>query len=175
MSANPKSIGQRMAAGSALMVCAKVLTRGLHFLATIIIARVLVPEDFGIIALAIALQAIIQTFGQLGFHLALIRDQNATRVHYDSVWTFGLIRGALTAALFVVIAPYMAQWFDEPRLQSVIFAFAGITLIRPMENVGIVDFRKHLRFSKDFAFQLYIQIPNFLATVLLARYDLSQQ
>ncbi len=120
MSVNPASIGHRVAAGSALMVGAKVLTRGLHFLGTIIIARVLVPEDFGIIALAIALQAIIQTFGQVGFHLALIRDQNATRIHYDSVWTFGLIRGAATAALFIVIAPYVADWFDEPRLQSVI-------------------------------------------------------
>ena len=150
------------------MVCAKVVTRGLHFLGTIIIARVLVPEDFGIVALALAFQAIVQTFGQIGIHLALIRDQDATRVHYDTVWTFGLIRGAATAALFVVIAPYVAEWFDEPRLQSVIVVFAGITLIRPIENVGIVDFRKHLQFSKEFAFQFYIQIPNFLATISLA-------
>ena len=150
------------------MVCAKVLTRGLHFIGTIIIARVLVPDDFGIVALAIALQAIVMTFSQVGIHLALIRDQNSKRIHYDSVWTFGLVRGAAMAALFAVIAPYAAEWFDEPRLRSVIFVFAGLSLIRPIENIGIVDFRKHMQFSKDIAFQFYTQTPNFIVTVTLA-------
>src|SRR3546814_318618 len=86
------SLNRRIARGAAWMVGLHFVSRCIGFVSTIVLARMLVPADFGLVAIAMALVASVAVFGEFGFELALIQNQKAERSHYDTAWTLGLLR-----------------------------------------------------------------------------------
>ena len=87
------NLNRRMAAGALWMVGLRFALRGLGLISTLILARLLVPEDFGLVALATTIATLLEICGQFSFDLALIRDPKAGREHYDTVWTLNVNRG----------------------------------------------------------------------------------
>ena len=98
MSETEPDVGRRTAIGAAWTVALRFSVRGIGLVSTVILARLLVPGDFGLVGLAMMLQGILEIMGRFGFDLALIRDRDAGRKHYDTTWTLTLIRNGLVAA-----------------------------------------------------------------------------
>lgn len=161
-------IGRKMARGAAWMVLFKMAERSLGLISTIILARLLFPADFGLVAMATALAAVLELLGAFSFDVALIRDASAKRDQYDTAWTFNVLAGVGCASLLALIAPWAAEFYSEPRLQFVIYALALASLIQGFENVGVVAFRKELEFHKEFRFLLGKKLVAFIVTVSLA-------
>ena len=145
-----RKIGHHMARGAVWMVLMRLVIRGTGLINMVIMARLLVPEDFGLIAMASIFIGAIETFSEFSFDVALIKDQKAGRKHYDTAWTLSIIRGLAAALILVAIAGPAAAAFDEPRLQMIVVVLATSPLILGFQNIGVVDFRKTLNFRKDF-------------------------
>lgn len=162
------SIGNKVAGGAIWMVAMKFIERFIGLISTLILARLLMPEDFGVVAMAMAVFAFVEIAGQFGFDIALIREQNATRAQYDSAWTISVLYGAIGAIVLAGIAGPVALFFNDPRLEPVIYVLAAAAFIQGFENIGTVDFRKNLTFGKDFKFNFYKKIVSFIVTIALA-------
>ena len=157
-----------MAAGAAWLVLFKLTERGIGFVSTLILARVLVPEDFGLVAMATSILAALELLGAFSFDMALIQNQHAVRHHYDTAWTFAVLFGILKAGALCVLAFPVANFFGEGRLPPLVFALAAYTLIEGFDNVGIVAFQKDLELHKEFRFGLLKKLVGFAVTVSLA-------
>ena len=162
------NLGSKVFGGASWMVGFRFAQRGLGLISTVILARLLVPEDFGLVAMAMVIYAILELMGAFGFDLALIRDQKAERKHYDTAWTCNLIYFSFSAAVLALCGPLIADFFDDPRLAPVAYALALAALLRGFENIGIVAFRKELQFQKEFKFQVFRKLVAFVVTVSLA-------
>lgn len=160
--------GQSIAVGAALMIALKLIERLIGIISTIILARLLIPEDFGIVAMAMAVLAILELAGQFGFDHAIIRQQNPPRAHLDTAWTLTVCHGLLSGALLVALATPISIFFDEPRLQNIVYLLAVIAALQGFENIGIILFRKEMQFNKDFKFFLAKKLITFFCTVTLA-------
>jgi O-antigen/teichoic acid export membrane protein len=86
-----------MAKGAAWMIALRFSIRGIGVVSMIVLARLLVPADFGLVAIATALSGALAAMSEFGFQVALIQNQTADRRHYDTAWTLGLIRGFVVA------------------------------------------------------------------------------
>lgn len=150
------------------MVAMRWSVRGIGFLSTIILARLLAPEDFGIVAMAMVVVGLLQVVMWTGVDLALIRDANATREHYDTAWTIRLIQALFLAALLLIVAPFTETYFHEPRTVGVIQALALSAFFGSVENIGTVAFRKELDFAKDFRYGVYKKLISFVIVVISA-------
>ena len=95
----------------------------------------------------------------------LIRERDAARSHYDTVWTLSIILGLFKCAVVWLAAPLVAAYFEEPRVELVVQVLAFGPLIIGFSNVGTVDFRKHLRFEKDFVLNIPPKIISFFLGV----------
>lgn len=146
----------------------RFVQRGIGLVSTVILARLLVPEDFGIVAMAMAVYALIEMIGEFGFDLALIHKQQADRRHYDTAWTFNVLYRSLSAVALAAAAPAIASAFSEPRLEDVILVLAVAAFAQGLENIGIVAFRKDLRFNMEFYFRVAKKLIAFVVTVTLA-------
>lgn len=147
-------VKQRMAAGAGWMIALRLSVNFLGFLSTLVLARLLVPGDFGLVALGTSVMAAVELLTSFRFDVSLIQNQSATRAEYDSAWTLNLLMGA-ALALFLCAAAYpAARFFSEPRLTGVIFVLAACALFDGAQNIGIVNFRKDLEFHREFAFTL---------------------
>lgn len=162
------SLGARVARGSFWTVGMQLAIRLLGIVSVLILARLLVPEDFGIVAKAAMLQGILELLTTFGLDSALISDQKATRAHYNTVWTLNVLRGFGIAGILAASAYPAAVFFNEPKLDTVIYCYAGVTALRGFVNVGIVDFRKLLTFNRDFTFNVLVKVSSFVATIAFA-------
>jgi O-antigen/teichoic acid export membrane protein len=163
-----EEISRKMAKGAAWMIVARMSDRLIGLVSTVILARVLVPEDFGLIAMAMSIIAALELLGAFSFDLALIQNPNAKRRHYDTVWTFSAIFGATYAVMLVLLASPAAQFYNEPRLAAVMEWLALGTLVGGFTNVGVVAFRKEMQFDKEFKYILSRKLVSFIVTVTLA-------
>ncbi len=160
--------GRQIAKGAAWMVLFKFTERGLGLISTIFLARLLVPADFGVVAMAMTVIAVLELMGAFSFDLALIQNTNAGRDHYDTAWTFNLLFAAVSALLMIALALPMTNFFNEPRLESVMYWLALGMAIQGFENIGVVAFRKDMRFDKEFKFLMGKKLAGFIVTVPLA-------
>src|SRR5262249_44868705 len=95
--------------------------RGLSLLRTVILARLLGPEAFGILAAGIVTMEVGVQVTTFGMREAIIQRRELDRDHYDAAWTFELVRTALVAAVLVLAAPFIAvHMFAEPRAANII-------------------------------------------------------
>lgn len=157
-----------MARGAAWMVALQSADRALGFISIIVLARLLVPADFGLVALGMAVVGGLAAFSEFGFDLALIQNQNAERRHYDTAWTLTLLRGFLLAGILIAIAEPNAALMGDDRLVELGYVLALIPFIESFINIGIVDFRKELQFRKEFLYRLTSRLGGVVVTVSLA-------
>ncbi|SEO97951.1 lipopolysaccharide biosynthesis protein [Aquisalimonas asiatica] len=157
-----------MTSGAFWMVLVRFLERNVGLISTLILARLLVPEDFGLVAMAMVFFQFLKLFAQFGLQNALIRFQDADRSYYDTAWTLILLMKSGVALALVLSAPFIAAFFDEPRVQPIIYVLAGMALIEGTKNVAIVDLMKKFQFRRYFAYSLSKKVAAFTVTVSVA-------
>lgn len=162
------SISQEMAKGTGWMVAARLSVQGIGLLSTIILARLLLPSDFGLVALATTFSVALQSISEFSFDVVLIQNQRATREDYDTAWTLSVCRNLLLAVFLVIGAKWLADIFADQRLETVIYWLALGTAVDGLQNIGITDFRKDLAFHRDLIFSVLGKLGGFVVTVPLA-------
>jgi O-antigen/teichoic acid export membrane protein len=140
----------------------------LGLVSVIVLARLLVPEDFGVVAKAAMIASFLELITTFGLEAALIHNQRAVAAHYDTVWTIHVIRGLVIAVVLAILARPAAEFFREPALSTILWFYGLAALLNGLENVGVVDFRKNLTFNKDFRYSLYRKLAGFIVTVTVA-------
>lgn len=158
----------KMAQGALWMVLFKLVERSLGLISTLILARLLVPADFGIVAMALSFVFMAELLTAFGFDVALIQNQSATEAHYNSAWTGNLLLGALITLLMLAAALPIAHFYQRPELTWVVAALAFGPLLSGAENIGVVAFRKELDFRREFRFQISRKLIGFCVVVPLA-------
>jgi O-antigen/teichoic acid export membrane protein len=122
--------------------------KGLVFITTIILARLLPPEDFGLMALALIAVNYLSKLNDFGIGSAMIYRQEDTEQTANVAFCLSLIMGsALTVAVFVS-APLIAAFFNEPRLTPIARVISVIFLISGIGSIHDVRLRKELDFRR---------------------------
>jgi O-antigen/teichoic acid export membrane protein len=153
----------KTARGSAWMIAMRITVNLLGVSSMVILARLLTPEDFGLVALAGSVYVFLSLFGQFGFDIALIQHQSPDRSHYDTAWTSNILVGSLVAIGMIAVAKPAASLYQDPRIEHVVYAFALLSLAKGFENIGVINFRKNLAFRGDF---LYFVVPKISSVII---------
>lgn len=167
-SAPLKDLRGAVTRGVAWMVLARWVVKGLGLVSTVVLARLLMSEDFGLIAMAMIIVGLTQMLFSLGVDTALIQNPNADESHYNTAWTIRLIQNGLVAVVVFATAPLAEMYYSEPRVVQVLQALAISVAISGFSNIGTVAFRKELQFSREFKFQLIGKLVSVIPTIGLA-------
>ena len=164
----PVSVGRKTAVGASWMIAWRMFSRGLGMVSTLVLARILVPADFGLIAMATMIAGVIEGFSALGLDDALVRHHDPEKPLYDTAFSIQMIRCCANALLILASAQAATEWFEEPRLYPILLILAGLTAVSGLENIGIVDFRRQMRFDREFQLLFLPRIAGFVVTVACA-------
>ena len=157
-----------IAQGTLLVVGMRWTDRAIGLLSTIILARLLVPEDFGVVAMATMAIGLAAVFLDLGVNIALIQNPNATQAHYNAAFTLRVIQTACLALLMWFGAPLAADYFNDARVIPVLRWLALGIVIGGFENIGVVTFQKEMRFGQEFKFAFLRRLMAFVTVVTAA-------
>jgi O-antigen/teichoic acid export membrane protein len=150
------------------MVAFKFLDRGIGLCSTVVLARLLAPSDFGLIAMASMLIAALQLLFFFSFDVHLIQKADAGRAEFDTVWTCNVLFGMVVAAALAALAHFMAGFYHEPRLETVIYTLALGCAVAGFANIGPVMFRREMRFDREFKFMFGKRMAPVLVTIPVA-------
>jgi O-antigen/teichoic acid export membrane protein len=120
----------------------------IYFARLLILARLLAPEAFGLLAVAMIAVSVLMSLSDLGIVPALVQRTGATPDEHDAAWTIGLLRAATVAAALTAAAPLIAQLFDQPGATRIIQVLALRPLIDAMASIGIVQLTRTFRFRE---------------------------
>ncbi len=140
--------------GGTWLLLTRLLHSVLQFIRTVILARLLVPHDFGLFSVAILALFLVQQFSNLGFTSALIQKKGNIAPYLNTVWTINIIKGAAIALLLFLTAPLLGTFFESVEAISVIRAMALIVVLQSLSNVAVVYFDKELTYKKYLFFTI---------------------
>jgi lipopolysaccharide exporter len=160
----------RLMQGAGLMVAMRWAMRVLGIVNVGILARILTPEDFGLIAMSMVVAGLIEGFLNAGLDRAVLQRGHGTPDFYDTAWTIRLCQILLIAAAIAAVAGPAARYYDEPRVEMILWIISLATAIGAFESLGIVLLRQQLRFKREAAFQVCAQLIGVLATIALTLY-----
>jgi O-antigen/teichoic acid export membrane protein len=137
-------------AGNALLWKAAQLgtSKVVYLLGTLILGRLLTPNDFGLVAIATVAITTVMTATETGMTNALVQATTREREHYDVAWTIGLLRGTLVCAVLCIAAPYVAELFGDPRATSLVRMMAFLPLLNSINSPRMTDLMRELKFSR---------------------------
>lgn len=162
------SLSKKVVRGGVWVFSLRIINRGLGFVRTIILARLLAPSDFGILGIAMLTIAFMETFSQPGFQAALVQKKENVVSYLDTAWTVSAFRGMILFLILFFSAPPVASFFNTPQAALVIKVIAVSTLISGLSNVGIIFFQKELEFNKQFIYELSATLVDLTVAVILA-------
>lgn len=163
-----RQLGRQLAFGSLWMLAMRWSIKVIGLVSTLVLARLLTPDDFGLVAKAMVLVGVIECLNDSGQRLAIIRMERPTQEHYNSAWTIQVLLGFAAGLLIFLCAPLTAGYFDSADAVLVAQALALRPVITGFENIGTVDFRRNLNFGSEFRYGVITKVASFCVTMALA-------
>lgn len=125
-------------------------SKGVVLIATAILARLLTPVDFGVVAVATVIVAFLTVLQSLGLGSALIQRRGDIERASNVVFTLNLILGVALTAVVFVIAPWVADYFREPEAVPLLRALGFTFTIEALGTVHLVRLHRELQFGRAF-------------------------
>lgn len=128
----------------------KTLAQLISIAVSIVLARLLMPEAYGVIALVMAFVTIADTFVRGGFGASLIQKKNADALDFSTIFYFGIFMGIVFYIALFFIAPLIAGFYEKPELTAVIRVVSLGLLVTGFNSVLYSYISKKLLFRKRF-------------------------
>ena len=140
-------------------------TQGIQLIVQIVLARLLIPEDYGIIALVTIFITIASVFVQSGFNTALIQKKDANEADFSSVFYLSLFVASLLYVIIFFAAPHMAAFYTEPQLIPVLRVLSIILLFGAFNSIQNAVVARKMQFKKLFFSSLGAMVVSGTGTV----------
>jgi lipopolysaccharide exporter len=162
------SLGQPLFSGAIWMFAVRWVLRLLSVISIAALARLLDKNDFGLVALASAVIALPAVLTDLGVEQAIISERNPARGVYNTAWTIRAIQLAIAAAALYAGGPWIATFYGDPRIAPMVQVLSAMLLLKGLENIWTVSFRKDLNFRLDFIYEAASKLLSVVLTIALA-------
>lgn len=143
----PESLKRKTVHGVLWSSVERLSIQGIHFLVTLVLARILTPKDFGLIGMLAVFIAIAQTLIDSGFSAALIRKQDRTDIDNNTVFYFNIIISIFIYLLLYAVAPYVAVFFHEPSLIDLMRVLCLLVIINSFAVIQRVIYTASVNFK----------------------------
>lgn len=151
-----------------LLVLDAFAKKAIGLISTLILARVLVPDDFGIIAIAMILLGLADVLSETGTEAYILRQTSIDNDILNSAWTLNLILKLGTAAILYLSAPLAANYYDKPELARILQALCLLPLLTGLRNPGEYLLKKSQNYLPIIKYSVAGKVVSASATISVA-------
>ena len=134
----------------------------------IVLARLLMPADFGLVAIATTMLYVLAAVTDLSLSNALVQHSNPTEEHFHTAWSLNMARAIVIGTLFVAAAYPAALIYDEPRLIGLMVALGLTMALNGAINPKLVVFERALDFRQSLYLAVGSKVAGFVAVMVVA-------
>ncbi len=140
--------------------------RVLALLRTAILARILLPAQFGVFGIVTLVLNLFEILTETGINTVIIQEKKRLKTFIDTAWVVSIFRGALIAFLIILASLPLARFFNLPSVAKLLFFTSLIPFTRGFINPAVIQFRKNLEFKKEFYFRGAIYLAESIVVVV---------
>ena len=126
----------------------KILTNGIALVISIILARLIEPGEYGVLATASIFIVVLSLFVEPGMTSALIQKKNSDELDFSTIQSFNMVFGVFLYTTLVIFSEPISFWFDMPVLSSVIRILGLQIIVGGFNSVQIAYVQKNMLFKK---------------------------
>lgn len=156
--------------GVGYLTLLNILTQLVSFLKLSILARILMPSDFGLFALVTVTITTFETLSETGFNYAAIHMNVDIKKIAKILLVINITRGMLLSVLTLISAPLLSQFFKSENLLDLLLLASLIPFLRGFINPLTIRFQKELEFSKVFLTQFIPIVMTVISSIILVFY-----
>ena len=146
----------------------RIVTRLLAFVRIAILARILVPAQFGLYGIAALALSLLETFTETGINVFLIQLKKDINEYINTAWVVSIVRGFLISIVIFFSAPLISGFFSFPDALPLLQLISIVPIIRGFINPSIVKLQKNLKFNQEFKLRTAIYLVDALIVVIVA-------
>ena len=143
-------------------------TQGIQFIVMIVLARLLLPEEFGLIVLVTIFITTAGVFVHGGFTTALIQKKNADEIDYSSIFYLNLFVASMLYILIFFISPFISMFFKEPQLIPVLKVLSITLFFGAINSIQNALISRNMQFKKLFFSSLWAVVISGTIGITLA-------
>ncbi|WP_336986962.1 lipopolysaccharide biosynthesis protein [Altererythrobacter aquiaggeris] len=160
------NMGVRTVKGGALSIGSQMAGMVLQLGTMIILARLLVPSDFGLIALAGVVTGFLAMFTELGLATATIQRKTINQDLVSALFYINIMMGCVIALLLAALAPFASILFGEPRLTHVIWALALTIPVISSSSQHSALLQRNMRWIPIYGITVFVQVISCMTAVV---------
>jgi len=161
-------LNKQVISGSFWSAASNIGAQAVNFAVTIILARLLIPEDFGVIAISSVIVGVITLFQDLGMGSAIIQKKEIDEDHLATSFSVSVVTGLVIAALVIGISPIVASFYGKSILKSIIMVYSIGFVLSPLVSIHNSILTKNLEFKKIGILNVLNQVLSGGISVILA-------
>lgn len=151
--------------GVSWLFAGRLVSNALGLLSTLVAARLLVPDDFGLMAIAMSVFGIASAVVDLPVGAALVQMKVATKQDFDTAWTINFLRGLIVAGLMLAMAWPAAAIAGDDRLIGLVAALAAYPLFSGLRNSWFEQYVREMDFRREALLDVVTKIVSLSVTV----------
>lgn len=153
---------------AALLLGMQFVQRGLGIISTLLLARLLTPDDFGIIALITIVLQFFELLAEIGNQQYIVQKETLHDTDLNTAWTMDILIKSVVALIVIVSAPLLAVFFETPEL-ALALAVATLALpIRALRTPGMMKAVRDIDYRPLFRLTLWQKGLSFIAVITIA-------
>ncbi len=146
----------------------RIGTQGVQFIVSIILARLLLPSDYGVVSMILVFTAIANVFIQTGFSTSLIQKKDSDELDFSSVFYISLLIASICYVILFFAAPIIASFYNMPAITSILRVISLTLFFGAINSVQNAKIAKEMKFKKLFLSSLVAILISGTTGVLMA-------
>lgn len=145
-----------------------IFNQGITFLVGLVLARLLTPEEYGLIGIITIFIAVFNSIVDSGFSNALIRKNNTEAIDFNTVFITNMVLSIVLFFTLFFIAPAIAQFFSQPTLEPLTKVMASIVIINAIAIIPRTIFVKRVDFKTQTKISVIASLTSGVAGIIMA-------
>lgn len=142
--------------------------QGVAFFVSIILARLLMPAEFGLVAMAMVFISVSQVFADVGFTSGLIQSRDNSSLTYSSIFYLNLVAGFVLFGFFWFAAPWIAAFYEEEQITLLVRCLSLNFIFSAFNQVQQAILRRNIEFKKITTRATIAHVAGGVAAIILA-------
>ena len=163
-----QSLSERAARSGMWLLGTNLTGRMIALVRSIILARLLFPEDFGTVGIAYIVMGAMAIFFVTGFNRALVQKKGNIKDYLDTAWVVQVAKGVVLGLIVFGVAPLAASFYENPSILPITRVIAISCIFDGFRNIGLVYFTKELDFRKLFIYESCSILADVVVSVVAA-------
>jgi PST family polysaccharide transporter len=163
-----KNIGGRAVSGGFVTAISQFFKFAISLGSAVVLARILSPRDFGLVAMAGALMPVLRTFREGGLSTATVQTENVTHAQVSNLFWINLVLGAIITVIGASLAPVIAWFYRDQRLivVTVLLSLSFVMSGSAVQHLALLN--RQMRFMAVAAIDIASTATGFVVGVIMA-------